>query len=109
MEAVAEGIAETIPPFEIENLQDAVLASPDPNEDAPFDQDEPETPFNIDDYDYETDDSDESLDEELKLINAQLQWEESLMQVEKLVGWVILPLVGKLLGRRTAGLSKCYC
>lgn len=56
-----------------------------------------------DDSDYDTDDS---LDDELKLINAQLQWEESLEQLKTLVGFVILPLIGKMLGRRVAGFGE---
>lgn len=56
-----------------------------------------------DDSDY---DSDDSLDDELKLINAQLQWEESLEQLKTLVGIVILPLIGKMLGRRFAGFGE---
>lgn len=59
------------------------------------------------DEDDESDyDSDDSLDDELKLINAQLQWEESLEQLKTLVGIVILPLIGKMLGRRFAGFGK---
>ncbi|CCH44998.1 hypothetical protein BN7_4577 [Wickerhamomyces ciferrii] len=58
-----------------------------------------------DEYAYEYD-SDDSLDDELKLINAQLQWEESLDQLKTLAGWVILPLIGKMLGRRFAGISE---
>lgn len=59
-----------------------------------------------DDDSYSDYDSDDSLDDELKLINAQLQWEESLNQLKTLVGFVILPLIGKMLGRKFAGISK---
>lgn len=41
------------------------------------------------------------LDSEYYL-TAQEQWEESIKQVEALVHFVLIPLVGKLLGRRTA-------
>lgn len=41
------------------------------------------------------------LDSEYYL-TAQEQWEESIKQIEGLVNFVIVPLVGKLLGRRTA-------
>lgn len=91
---------------EIEEVQELIVATPDPNGEEEFDPYDPGTPFDIDEYDYETGSENELLDSELKLINAQLQWEESLEQVEKLVGWVILPLIGKVLGRRTAGISK---
>ncbi|KAF3985990.1 hypothetical protein FT663_05068 [Candidozyma haemuli var. vulneris] len=35
-------------------------------------------------------------------LSAQEQWEESLKQIEGLVNFVLVPLIGKLLGRRTA-------
>lgn len=37
-----------------------------------------------------------------QLAEAQRQWEESLAQLAKALNWVILPLLGKFLGRRTA-------
>lgn len=58
------------------------------------------------DEEYSDYDTDDSLDDELKLINAQLQWEESLDQLKTLVGFVILPLIGKMLGRRFAGFRE---
>lgn len=58
-------------------------------------------------YDYDSDyETDSSLDEELQLINAQLQWEESLVQLQKLFSFIVLPLLGKLIGRRFAGYSE---
>lgn len=35
-------------------------------------------------------------------LSAQKQWEESIKQINGLVNLVFFPLVGKLLGRRTA-------
>lgn len=34
--------------------------------------------------------------------SAQQQWEESIRQITGLVNFVLFPLIGKLLGRRTA-------
>ncbi|CAI4035033.1 hypothetical protein SMKI_12G1710 [Saccharomyces mikatae IFO 1815] len=45
-------------------------------------------------------DEDTSLSNELA--DAQRQWEESLQQLSKLLNWVLLPLMGKYLGRRMA-------
>lgn len=45
-------------------------------------------------------DEDTSLSNELA--DAQRQWEESLQQLSKLLNWVLLPLLGKYIGRRMA-------
>ncbi|CAI1576537.1 hypothetical protein SEUBUCD646_0L01650 [Saccharomyces eubayanus] len=45
-------------------------------------------------------DEDTSLSNELA--DAQRQWEESLQQLSKLLNWVLLPLLGKYMGRRMA-------
>lgn len=45
-------------------------------------------------------DEDTSLSNELA--DAQRQWEESLQQLSKLLNWVLLPLLGKYMGRRVA-------
>lgn len=59
----------------------------------------------LDDTDTENDDTDidyySELDSEYNLL-AQEQWEESLKQIEGLVNFVLMPLIGRLLGRRTA-------
>ncbi|SCU87170.1 LAFA_0E05160g1_1 [Lachancea sp. 'fantastica'] len=52
----------------------------------------------INDSDLYTDD----MDFEQNLLTAQQQWEESLEQLSQVLNWVLLPLVGKYLGRRTA-------
>lgn len=39
---------------------------------------------------------------ESQLLDAQQQWEESLQQLNKVLNWVLLPLVGKFMGRRVA-------
>ncbi|QLQ82409.1 hypothetical protein HG537_0H01710 [Torulaspora globosa] len=46
----------------------------------------------------------DELDDILRsqLLDAQQQWEESLEQLSKVLNWVLLPLVGKFMGRRTA-------
>ncbi|SCV00210.1 LAME_0G08262g1_1 [Lachancea meyersii CBS 8951] len=43
-----------------------------------------------------------SLDYHENLLSAQQQWQESLEQLSQVFNWVLLPLVGKYLGRRTA-------
>ncbi|CEP63245.1 Mim2p LALA0_S07e05754g [Lachancea lanzarotensis] len=49
----------------------------------------------------------EDIDFEEHLLTAQQQWEESLEQLSQVLNWVLLPLIGKYLGRRTAlGLWK---
>lgn len=49
-------------------------------------------------------DSEESSEDEydLQLVEAQRQWEESLAQLNRVLNWVILPLLGKFVGRRCA-------
>ena len=47
-----------------------------------------------------------SYDEEEYLL-AQQEWEESLEQLEQLVGIVLLPFLGKWLGRRWS--HSCMC
>lgn len=49
-------------------------------------------------YDYESDDE----DYDTQLLSAQQQWEESIEQLSKVLDWVLLPLLGKFLGRRVA-------
>jgi hypothetical protein len=70
------------------------------------------TRFVSDDEDYTTDDeeydSEDSLDLELTRINAQLQWEESLLQLKTLLNIVIFPIIGKAVGRKMAGFSMYY-
>ena len=46
----------------------------------------------------------DELDDILRsqLLDAQQQWEESLEQLSKVLNWVVLPLIGKFMGRRTA-------
>lgn len=62
---------------------------------APFVQN-PESHDDDTDIDYYSE-----LDSEYYL-TAQEQWEESLKQIEGLVNFVLVPLIGRLLGRRTA-------
>lgn len=47
--------------------------------------------------DYYSDDSSSDFD-----LSAQEQWEESIKQITGLVNFVLFPIIGKLLGRRTA-------
>lgn len=48
---------------------------------------------------YET----EEEDEEYKmLLDAQEQWEQSLQQLNQVLNWIMLPLLGKFLGRKLA-------
>ncbi|EHN01266.1 YLR099W-A-like protein [Saccharomyces cerevisiae x Saccharomyces kudriavzevii VIN7] len=46
--------------------------------------------------------SDEDTSLSYELADAQRQWEESLLQLSKLLNWVLLPLLGKYMGRRMA-------
>lgn len=50
--------------------------------------------------DYESDPLDDYFD--ARLLDAQQQWEESLEQLNKVLNWILLPLIGKFLGRRVA-------
>lgn len=58
--------------------------------------------------DLETDSSEDDYDPEVlnayekQLSDAQREWERSLEQLWQVCNWVILPLVGKILGRRVA-------
>ncbi|CAL9732780.1 mitochondrial import protein 2 [Monosporozyma unispora] len=47
-----------------------------------------------------TDDDDEY--EDLAVIEARKQWEESLVQLSQVLNWVVLPLLGKFFGRKAA-------
>lgn len=66
-----------------------------------YDEDE-ESPLNEEEEysDYESDLMDDYY--EGQLLDAQKQWEESLDQLNKVLNWILLPLVGKFLGRRVA-------
>lgn len=46
------------------------------------------------------DDEDSQL--EKRLLEAERQWKESLQQLSKAINWLLLPLLGKFLGRRFA-------
>lgn len=50
------------------------------------------------DSDYSSDDDEELSDYELS--DAQVQWEESLRQLQTIWQFVLIPIVGKFLGRR---------
>lgn len=50
--------------------------------------------------DYESDLMDDYY--EMQLLDAQKQWEESLDQLNKVLNWILLPLIGKFLGRGVA-------
>lgn len=52
------------------------------------------------DSEYGTDEIDDIL--QSQLLEAQQHWEESLEQLNKVLNWVLLPLVGKFIGRRMA-------
>lgn len=38
--------------------------------------------------------------------DSQLQWQESMNQLTGLINFIIIPLVGRMLGRRFANISK---
>jgi len=52
------------------------------------------------DSDYASSSGDDSLLLEYDALSAQQQWEESMNQIQMVLGLVLFPLVGKLLGRR---------
>ncbi|GAV53782.1 hypothetical protein ZYGR_0AK02840 [Zygosaccharomyces rouxii] len=67
-----------------------------------YDEDE-ESPLNEEEEEYSDYESDLMDDYyETQLLDAQKQWEESLDQLNKVLNWILLPLVGKFLGRRVA-------
>ncbi|SMN21644.1 similar to Saccharomyces cerevisiae YLR099W-A Putative protein of unknown function [Maudiozyma saulgeensis] len=45
---------------------------------------------------------DDDSDLEKRLQEAERQWKESLQQLSKAINWLLLPLLGKFLGRRFA-------
>lgn len=46
-------------------------------------------------------------DYQYRRLYAEQQWQESLQQITQLLNFVILPLVGKVIGRKVAGYSEC--
>lgn len=80
-----------------ELLRSSVLSEADLL-DASGDEPEFDDGYEYDEYVSETDEE----DYEAQLISAQQQWEESLEQLSQVLNWILLPLVGKYLGRRTA-------
>lgn len=71
-----------------------LLDAYDEDEESPLDDEEGEY------SDYESDLMDDYY--EAQLLDAQQQWEESLDQLNKVLNWILLPLVGRFLGRRIA-------
>lgn len=55
-----------------------------------------------DDDSYRTDEI-EAADYRRELLDAQQHWEQSLEQLRQLVNWLLLPLIGRFLGRKAAG------
>ncbi|KAF7436700.1 hypothetical protein PC9H_003533 [Pleurotus ostreatus] len=55
--------------------------------------------------------SEASIDSEEEYLLAQQEWEESLQQLQQLVGALLLPYFGKWLGRQTShwGTSALRC
>lgn len=58
----------------------------------------------VDETETDSEESDVLTDTEydIALIEARRQWEESLVQLNQVVNWVLLPLLGKFLGRKAA-------
>lgn len=56
------------------------------------------------DDDYDTEYSSDEIDDiyESQLLDAQQQWDESIQQLNKVLNWVLLPIIGKFMGRRVA-------
>ncbi|SCV04431.1 LAMI_0H16072g1_1 [Lachancea mirantina] len=55
-----------------------------------------------DDFEYTDEIDEDDENHHLQLLTAQQQWEESIEQLGQALNWVLLPLLGKFLGRRTA-------
>ncbi|CDO96269.1 unnamed protein product [Kluyveromyces dobzhanskii CBS 2104] len=90
-----ENLAESRQEFNAPVLSDSHSDTPSfGGSSASSDSSEPES----DDYD-----SDIVDDYERQLSDAQREWERSLEQLWQALTWVILPLAGKLVGRRIAG------
>lgn len=66
----------------------------------PAEQQDAEYVYEDEDDDDEDDDSDEEYVDDL-----ELQWQESMNQLKGLLSFVILPLVGRMVGRKVANLS----
>ncbi|CDK24259.1 unnamed protein product [Kuraishia capsulata CBS 1993] len=47
-------------------------------------------------------DSDYTYDSDIVTRDAQAEWEENLVQLKTLLNFVLLPVIGKVLGRRFA-------
>ncbi|CCD23288.1 Mim2p NDAI_0B02530 [Naumovozyma dairenensis CBS 421] len=50
----------------------------------------------------ETESDIETIDYNAALVDAQRQWEQSLDQLNKVFNWILLPMIGKVIGRRSA-------
>lgn len=61
-------------------------------------EDSYETENSLETDDYDTDE----IIYDNNLLNAQQHWEQSLLQLNQVLNWIILPLVGSFLGRRIA-------
>lgn len=64
--------------------------------------------YNQSHYSSDIEDSDEegsvvSYDSDFLKTSAQQQWENSLVQLSTLLNFVIIPLVGRMIGRRFSG------
>lgn len=80
------------------------LSSPGEGED---DNDDTET-YEYEDEDDEDDDTSDYYGE-YQMSDAQAQWEESLRQIEQLLTFILIPVVGKFFGRRFAYFGRCFC
>ncbi|CAR27788.1 hypothetical protein ZYGR_0N02740 [Zygosaccharomyces rouxii] len=101
-ESVGQNIPRSLRPELADVLDDMereaeLLDAYDEDEELPLNEGEEEE----EEYsDYESDLMDDYY--EGQLLDAQKQWEESLDQLNKVLNWILLPLVGKFLGRRVA-------
>ncbi|CCC68600.1 hypothetical protein NCAS_0B05160 [Naumovozyma castellii] len=69
------------------------------NEEDEHNEQEEEEEEEFEDFEEYEDD----LDYNSALIEAQQQWDESLEQLNKVLNWILLPMIGKIAGRRVAG------
>ncbi|CCH62426.1 hypothetical protein TBLA_0H01390 [Henningerozyma blattae CBS 6284] len=71
-------------------------------EDQSEEENEEEEEGDEDEYPEDLVEQERKLSLQQKLKEAELQWEESLDQLHTVLNWVVLPLLGKMVGRRLA-------
>ncbi|EDO18220.1 hypothetical protein Kpol_543p50 [Vanderwaltozyma polyspora DSM 70294] len=91
-------VAEELQRKEEQDIMEEMVHSKDEDGDEEQEEEEEEE----EEESTDSDEYDEDLLLEAQLLDAQRQWEESLQQLNKVLNWLFLPLLGKFLGRRTS-------